>query len=46
MIKKIGVNSRKKIEEMVGQKVFLELFVRVKNDWRNSNFQLKQFGYE
>jgi GTPase len=39
MLKKIGTNARKEIEAMVGKKVFLELFVKVKPGWRES----KQF---
>ncbi len=45
MIKKIGTESRKNIEEFIGQKVFLELFVKVKEKWRNSDLYLKEYGY-
>ncbi len=45
MLKKIGSNARIEIEEFLGKKVFLELFVKVKKDWRNDSAQLKQFGY-
>ena len=34
------------ISEMLDKKVYLELWVRVKNDWRNNNFLIKNFGYE
>jgi GTPase len=44
MIKKIGSQARVEIEEMVEKKVFLELFVKVKKDWRKSNDALKGFG--
>lgn len=46
MLKKIGTLARHDIEEMLDKKVYLELWVRVKNDWRNNNFLMKNFGYE
>ena len=46
MLKKIGSTSRKAIEEFLGCKVNLELFVRVEKDWKNSNRYLKEFGYK
>ena len=46
MLKKIGSSSRKAIEEFLGCKVNLELFVRVEKDWKNSNRYLKEFGYK
>jgi GTP-binding protein Era len=45
-IKKTGTESRKSIEEFVGKKVFLELFVKVVSDWRNKKNYLKRFGYD
>ena len=46
MIKKIGQNAREDIEALVGTKVLLKLFVKVKKDWReNINF-LTEFGYK
>lgn len=45
MLKKIGKDARVDIEEMLDKKVFLELWVRVKKDWRNNNFLLKNFGF-
>lgn len=45
MLKKIGAEARADIEEMLDKKVFLELWVRVKKDWRNNNFLLKNFGF-
>ncbi len=46
MIKKIGQNAREDIEVLVGKKVLLKLFVKVKKDWReNINF-LTEFGYK
>jgi GTP-binding protein Era len=45
MIKKIGSEARKDIEAFIGQKVFLELFVKVKPKWRENDQQLKEYGY-
>ncbi len=45
MIKKIGMEARKDIEKFIGQKVFLELFVKVKPKWRENELQLKEYGY-
>lgn len=44
-IKKVGTGARKDIEEFLGKKVFLELFVKVSKDWRNKERELKRFGY-
>lgn len=45
MIKKIGSAARKDIEEFLQQKVFLELFIKVKPKWRENDLQLKEYGY-
>ena len=45
MIKKIGTAARKDIEKFISQKVFLELFVKVKPKWRENELQLKEYGY-
>jgi GTP-binding protein Era len=45
MIKKIGTAARKDIEAFLQQKVFLELFVKVKPKWRENEMQLKEYGY-
>ncbi|MBN1118298.1 MAG: GTPase Era [Bacteroidales bacterium] len=45
MLKKVGTKAREDIEKFLDKKVFLELFVKVKKDWRNSDYQLKKFGY-
>ncbi len=45
MIKKIGTLAREDIEKFIGQKVFLELFVKVKPKWRENEMQLKEYGY-
>lgn len=46
MLKTIGSRARKDIEEFIGQKIYLELFVKVVPDWRNKEQYLKNFGYE
>jgi GTP-binding protein Era len=46
MLKKIGSAARKDIEEMVECQVNLQLFVKVRRDWRDDNNQLKNFGYD
>jgi GTP-binding protein Era len=45
MIKKIGTAARKSIESFIGEKVYLELFVKVKPKWRDSELYLKEYGY-
>ena len=45
MIKEIGTQARKDLVMLLGQKVYLELWVRVEDDWRNRSNQLKKFGY-
>ncbi|MFI5131586.1 MAG: GTPase Era [Chitinophagales bacterium] len=45
MIKKIGTEARKEIEAFLRQKIFLELFVKVKPKWRENEMQLKEYGY-
>jgi GTPase len=45
MIKQLGTMARKDIEEFLGSKVFLELFVKVKPKWRDNEMQLKEYGY-
>lgn len=45
-IKKIGTLARKDIEKFFDKKVFLELFVKVKEKWRNNDNELKRFGYK
>ncbi|MDD4849051.1 MAG: GTPase Era [Bacteroidales bacterium] len=46
MLKKVGTEARIDIEDFVGKKVFLETFVKVRKDWRESERDLKAFGYE
>lgn len=45
MLKRIGTNARKGIEELLECQVNLKLWVKVKKDWRDSDFLLKNFGY-
>jgi GTP-binding protein Era len=45
MVKKIGTEARKGIEAFLQQKVFLELFIKVKPKWRENDMQLKEYGY-
>ena len=44
-IKQIGTESRKEIEKFLEQKVFLELFVKVRPNWRENELYLKEYGY-
>lgn len=44
MLKNIGTQARKQMENLFGARVFLELFVRVRKDWTNSNRMLTEFG--
>ena len=46
MLKEIGSLARHDIEKMLNKKVYLELWVKIKEDWRNSDFLLKNFGYK
>lgn len=46
VLKKVGTMARIDIQKMLGSKVYLELWVKVKNDWRNNNYLIKNFGYD
>lgn len=46
MIKKIGTQAREDIESLLACKVNLKLWVKVKKDWRNSDYLIKNFGYD
>lgn len=46
MLKKIGSAARYEIERLVDSKIALKLWVKVKKDWRDSDTQLKNFGYD
>ena len=45
-LKKIGVSARRDIERILGGQVNLKLWVKVKNDWRNSPGMLKELGFQ
>lgn len=46
LIKKIGTYARQDIEEILGTRVFLDLYVRVKENWRDNDFNVTEFGYK
>ncbi len=45
MIKQLGTLARQDIEKFLDQKIFLQLFVKVKNKWRDDEFKLREYGY-
>ncbi|MGA4719366.1 GTPase Era [Fictibacillus nanhaiensis] len=45
MLKEVGKRARADIETLLGSRVFLELYVKVQNDWRNRQKQLTEFGF-
>lgn len=45
MLKKVGIEARKDIEKFFDKRVFLEMFVKVEDNWRNRENKLKAFGY-
>ena len=45
MLKKIGESARRDIERFMGTKVFLQMWVKVKENWRDSDVMLRNFGY-
>ncbi len=45
-IKRVGSEARRDLEKFFGKKIFLELYVKVNKNWRNSTKQLKRFGYK
>jgi len=45
MLKKIGIQARKEIEEIVGTKVMLNLYVKVRENWRNNKNYMNEYGY-
>lgn len=46
MLKKISTQAREDIEQFLGAKVFLECWVKIKEDWRDSNYILNDFGFK
>jgi GTP-binding protein Era len=45
MLKKVGTEARKEMEDFFGRKIFLELYVKVNKEWRDKPLMLKRFGY-
>ena len=45
-LKKVGQAAREDMEAFLGKKVFLQLYVKVNDDWRNNDRELRRFGYE
>lgn len=46
MLKRIGSQARRDMERLLGSPIYLQLWVKVKKDWRDSDFLLKNFGYD
>ena len=46
MLKKIGELARRDLERDLGGKVYLNLWIKVKEDWRNNQYQMRNFGYQ
>jgi GTP-binding protein Era len=46
MIKRVGMGARKRMEAFFNKQIHLELFVKVRKDWRSKEDQLKRFGYK
>jgi len=46
MLKQIGIKARQDMEKMLGDKVYLELWVKVQKDWRDKQRSLDDFGYK
>jgi GTP-binding protein Era len=46
MIRELGTRARVEIEKFLGQKVFLELFVKVRPKWRDNDLYLREYGYK
>jgi GTP-binding protein Era len=45
MLKKIGVEARRELEQQLGQHIFLELWVKVAEGWRKDPWRLRELGY-
>jgi GTP-binding protein Era len=45
MIKKLSTSARLDIEQFLGAKVYLELFVKVRPNWRTNELHLREYGY-
>lgn len=45
MLKEIGIRARKDIEIMLGDRIYLDLWIKVQRDWRDKQFHLEDYGY-
>ena len=45
-LKKVATEARRELEKFFGKRIFLEIYVKVDRDWRNSDRQLRRFGYD
>jgi len=45
-LKKVATEARRSLEKFFGKTIFLEIFVKVDKDWRNSDKELRNFGYQ
>ena len=45
-LKRVATDARRDLEKFFGKRIFLEIYVRVDKDWRNSDRQLRRFGYD
>ena len=45
-LKRVATDSRRELEKFFGKRIFLEIYVKVDKDWRNSDKQLRRFGYD
>jgi GTP-binding protein Era len=46
VLKQVGTRARKALEELLDQKVFLQLWVKVSKDWSNNEKMIERFGYD
>ncbi len=46
LLKTVGIRARQELEPLLGRQVFLDLWVKVKRDWRNRERSLRDFGYD
>ena len=45
-LKRVASDARRELEKFFGKRIFLEIYVKVDKDWRNSDKQLRRFGYD
>ena len=45
-LKRVATDARRELEKFIGKRIFLEIYVKVDKDWRNSDKQLRRFGYD